>query len=256
MPLRSSLPKRKPLDLSRNQPIQFEYSRPSENFIGSIRRYDAAVEIRGDSRILIENRYFKDGVKGSLSQVYIREFLLIRLNEALKALEPDYGFVIYDGYRSREAQAGLFESYFRQIKARYPDWTTEALHAETRKFVAHPDEPSRFEVPPHNSGGAIDLGLTYRGRPVNMGTDFDDLTSKAETDYFEKPWERDSGFSERAWEEVRDHRRMLFHALASAGFTNWKFEWWHFDIGNCVCAQVLGLSWIYESMDQKISLLK
>lgn len=81
-----------------------------------------------------------------------------------------------------------------------------------------------------------------------MGTGFDDLTEKAETDFFERPVDSKLQTSEASWDSIRKHRRILFHSLRSVGFTNWKYEWWHFDIGNCVWAQELGIQWIYDSI--------
>jgi D-alanyl-D-alanine dipeptidase len=81
-----------------------------------------------------------------------------------------------------------------------------------------------------------------------MGTDFDDLTEKAATDYFERPYDSNSNRDEASWESLRIHRRILFHSLRTVGFFNWKYEWWHFDIGDCVWSQELGLPWIYDSM--------
>lgn len=231
-----------------NKPIEFKYPQPSSEFLVSAAKNSSPVKLEESTRISIQNYYFKHGIKGSLSNVYLRAFLRDKLLEAAANLESGYGFVIFDGYRSKETQAGLFHSYYNQIKGRYPDWSDEKHQAETRKFVAHPDEPSRFEVPPHNSGGAVDVGLTYRGNPVNMGTGFDDLTEKAETDYFECPFDSCHRISLQEWGNIREHRRILFHSLCSVGFTNWRFEWWHFDIGNCVWAQELGLPWVYDSM--------
>lgn len=171
------------------------------------------------------------------------------LNEALQVLPSDYGLVVFDGYRSRETQSGLFLAYSQQIKEKNPNFSEEELYRETRKYVAHPDEPSRFEVPPHISGGAVDIGLTDRaGNILDMGTPFDDLTERSATDFFEAPFDRSFGFTEKQWIDFRVRRRILFHSLVSVGFTNWPHEWWHFDMGNCVWSNVIGLPWIYNEM--------
>ncbi|MGV8547019.1 M15 family metallopeptidase, partial [Pseudomonas aeruginosa] len=31
---------------------------------------------------------------------------------------------------------------------------------------------------------------------------------------------------------VRDHRRLLYHAMLDAGFSNLPSEWWHYDFGD------------------------
>ena len=39
-------------------------------------------------------------------------------------------------------------------------------------------------------------------------------------------------FEEHAEEPFTTNRRLLFHAMTGAGFTNYRGEWWHFDFGN------------------------
>lgn len=161
---------------------------------------------------------------------------------------PTFGFVVFDAFRTKQTQEGLFEAYSKQISKRNPHLTEDQLYHETRKYVAHPNEPSRFEIPPHNSGGAIDIGLTENNVNIEMGTEFDDLTERAATNFFEKPFDPSVGINEQEWEKIRERRRLLFHTLVSVGFTNWSHEWWHFDLGNCVWAGEIGLPWIYDSM--------
>ena len=235
----------------KNTPITFQYKAPSQSLLDSIKDQSGPVELSQNQRIQVDCRYFKKGIKGSHPKIFLREKLRNAMNEALSLLDPSYGFVVFDGYRSRETQEGLFSSYSDEIKSKNPSFTKEELYLETRKYVAHPDEPSRFEVPPHLSGGAVDIGLTFKGKPLNMGTDFDDLTDKASTDYFEKKYETSLGERETEWVAIRENRRILFHSLKAVGFTNWKFEWWHYDMGNCVWAQELGQNWIYDKMEIK-----
>lgn len=52
---------------------------------------------------------------------------------------------------------------------------------------------------------------------------FDHFGPEAGRDYFEVAG-RD--------ETVRDNRRLLYHAMTSAGFCTDPDEWWHFDYGN------------------------
>ena len=60
---------------------------------------------------------------------------------------------------------------------------------------------------------------------LNMGTVFDDFRPIAQTRYFETV---DDGFSQT----VLENRRLLYHMMVRAGFTNYSSEWWHFDYGN------------------------
>ncbi|MDH4467874.1 MAG: M15 family metallopeptidase [Bacteriovoracaceae bacterium] len=231
-----------------DRPINFSYQTPTASFLKSIKDNDACIEILNQNRILIENVYYKQNIPGSISTIFIRKFILQKLLEALELLPLDFGFVIFDGFRSRELQRGLYDSIYRSLKIKHPNLSENELAQETRKFVAHPHDPGHFEVPPHLSGGAIDIGLTYHGKILNMGTAFDDLTEMASTDFFEKDFDPSFCLDKKSWIDFRKNRRLLFHSLSSVGFTNWKHEWWHFDIGNCVWAQEFGLSWIYGPM--------
>ncbi|MBQ4051251.1 MAG: hypothetical protein IJD13_06430, partial [Oscillospiraceae bacterium] len=40
--------------------------------------------------------------------------------------------------------------------------------------------------------------------------------------------------------EARDNRRLLYHVMIRAGFTNYDGEWWHFDYGNPLWASRTG----------------
>ena len=55
-----------------------------------------------------------------------------------------------------------------------------------------------------------------------MGTAFDAFTDRTYTAYFENEKE----------ETVKENRRMLYHVMNGAGFTNLPSEWWHFDYGD------------------------
>ena len=75
----------------------------------------------------------------------------------------------------------------------------------------------------HRNGGSFDLTIIDRsGEELYMGTDHDDLTEKAATDYFESkkklsPRER----------EAKKNRRLLKHVLNKIGLLNYRREWWH-----------------------------
>lgn len=68
----------------------------------------------------------------------------------------------------------------------------------------------------HNQGVAVDLTLVRAedGTALDMGTPFDEFTARAHT--------------ANAAGIVAANRRILVDAMASAGFTNYTSEWWHF----------------------------
>jgi D-alanyl-D-alanine dipeptidase len=65
------------------------------------------------------------------------------------------------------------------------------------------------------------------GRELDMGTPFDDLTERSHPVLEEQLLAK--GEVSRAGVE---NRRILRHAMASAGWQGISREWWHFDAGD------------------------
>ena len=90
------------------------------------------------------------------------------------------------------------------------------------------------------------------GQLLDMGTDFDAVTPMSSTNFFEQNYQINSEISEKRWYEVRINRRILFNALKHVGFTNYEVEWWHYDLGNCMWANILNKNWYYPSMENEV----
>jgi D-alanyl-D-alanine dipeptidase len=244
------------LEKFKTSPIKLKFDKPTDLFLSELKIEWAAEQLVSGKGITIDSRYFSLKIEGARPEIYLRKLLVKQLSLAADLIGPQFGFVIFDGYRNKKTQKSLFNSFFEKIEKANPSWTTEMVRTETEKFVAPPSEISRFEIPPHNSGGAVDLGLTFEGVPLDMGTDFDDLSSIATTDFFESPCEGNSAISEAQWTQIRNNRRILFHSLKSVGFINWKYEWWHYDLGDSVWGKEHALPPIYDSMDSLVNLFK
>ena len=79
----------------------------------------------------------------------------------------------------------------------------------------------------HRNGGSFDLTVVDPiGAELYMGTDHDDLTDKAKTDYYENKTRL--RLSEQ---EVKRNRRLLKRVMKKAGFVNYAAEWWHWSYG-------------------------
>ena len=74
----------------------------------------------------------------------------------------------------------------------------------------------------HNTGGAVDVTLTYKGISLDFGTEFDEFSQKSKTAYFELY---------RNNRTIRELRELLYWSMLDAGFTNLPSEWWHYDYG-------------------------
>ncbi|MFD2368967.1 M15 family metallopeptidase [Brevibacillus sp. GCM10020057] len=175
-------------------------------------------------RIAIYPAYYHLGYKGAQPEVYLRKGAAERLALAAGLLPAGYQLVVLDGWRSHEVQSSLYEGFRQSLIAQ--GWTDEeAIVEELRKFVAKPS--TDLEKPsPHLSGGAVDLTITGPDGWLAMGTDFDDFSELAETRHFETiaaPTEKER--------EIRDNRRLLYHVMTQAGFTNYAQEWWHYEYG-------------------------
>ena len=148
---------------------------------------------------------------------YARKTVADMLVRAQELLPPDFKLILFDGWRSLETQHELYQK----------EYAKQMDHSETQKYVSLPsDDPA---VPsPHNTGGAVDVGITHRGELLNFGTPFDHMARASHLSYYETADEHD-------W-EVRDSRRLLYAIMTSVGFEPYQEEWWHFNYGNQMAA--------------------
>ncbi len=187
-------------------------------------------------RLRVEPMYFNRNISGSISDAYLRESLVSKIEQALKLLPNNMELVLWDGWRPLATQQALFDMFKEQILSEEPNLPKEELIKRASVYVSLPSsDPTKPS--PHNTGGAIDLTLAYRnGKLLDMGTDFDDFTKKAQTIFFEK--EEDT--LQKHEIVYRENRRLLYAVMTSVGFTNYPEEWWHFDYGNQFWASISG----------------
>jgi D-alanyl-D-alanine dipeptidase len=107
--------------------------------------------------------------------------------------------VFWDCYRPHDVQVKMFEA------VPDPNW------------VAQPGPYSRS----HEAGRSVDVTLAGDGTLLDMGTDFDDFTSRATAFATD-------GVSASA----QANRARLRDAMKAGGLTVYKGEWWHFDTGD------------------------
>lgn len=181
----------------------------------------------GFPRMAFAASYLAAGIPDALDRCYVRSGVLERLQKALLLLPEDYSFLFYDTLRPVTVQKALFDEYLGRIQKAHPDWSLAKAEEITTEFVARPivdyKRPSS-----HQTGGAVDLTLCYQGKPLDMGTGFDDFREVAHTVYFEKDG-RD--------ETIRANRRLLYNVMRAVGFENYECEWWHYDYGDMMWAR-------------------
>lgn len=188
--------------------------------------------------MLFEPRYYINGIPGAIPRMYVRETVRDMLQAAADALPAGYKLKVFDAWRPAVVQASLFWQYFGLLSADHPELSRDELMKMARYFVSFPSEnPTQPFV--HATGGAVDLTIVdENGTELDMGTDFDDFTEAAYTAAFES-----SGST-----TVRDHRRLLYNVMRSAGFTNYPYEWWHFDYGDRFWAALCQKDSIYTGI--------
>ncbi len=175
---------------------------------------------------------------GAVDGLYLRAGVAARLARVNAALGAEgLALHVWDGWRPRAVQAYFHDEWTpRALMARRPELTGAALAAEVARYWAAPSASAERPAP-HATGGAVDLTLTWAGgEPLFMGSIFDDATALAHTDWFEGP-RGDESFSA---EEARANRRILYWAMARAGFVNHPEEWWHYSWGDQAWAAHIG----------------
>lgn len=239
------------LELFSQTPIKHEYASLTDEQTQLIQSQNAVCEIISKDNLKVTNGYFQANLPGTNSKVYTRQAVFARINKVIEILKPHAGLAIFDAFRTIETQAYLFQLFREQIKKDHPEFNEQEIELKTREFVSHPTDKNHWEVPLHNSGGAIDLEIydLNSHQPWDFGTAIDAVTELSHTNFFENDFDPKFGIDESRWLKVRKNRRILFNAMKYAGFTNYHNEWWHYDIGDCCWAKVLNTKWIFDSME-------
>lgn len=239
------------IDELREKPIVHAPLPATPERIAELQAAEAAVELFEKVGVQLDHAYHRTSLGGSHPRVFTRQAIATRLDAVVRRLGPRYGLRLFDVFRSKEAQAALFERVRGELRATRPKWDEDELARETGKFVADPYQP-RTDPLPHNTGGAVDLTLTDGGKPAAMGTGFDEPVEASATLYFEQAFTPDRGFTAEQWQQVRGNRRILFHVMQDVGFSNYRDEWWHYDLGNGMWGRACGVPWVFDSMEDAV----
>ena len=166
---------------------------------------------------VLEPAYYNQGITPT-DRMEIRQEIADKLSAVQSSFNGSYRFKIWDGYRPRAVQNAIYNDYRERVKADNPTWDDSQIDYETEKFVTR--ATARERIPPHATGGAIDLTLVDKdGTELDMGTVFDHFGPEAEPLYFKDDSEHAAAHA---------NRMLLREAMLAAGFTADKDEWWHF----------------------------
>lgn len=156
-------------------------------------------DARIDLRYATANNFVGIPLYPADARCMVHESLAPGLAVAAERLrEQGLRLVFWDCYRPHEVQVRMFEAVPN------PNW------------VARPTEFARS----HESGRSVDVTLAdlHYGRPLDMGTDFDDFTPRSL-----------ARATEGVSSEQQANRAVLRDAMNAGGLTVYSGEWWHFD---------------------------
>lgn len=159
-----------------------------------------------DLKYATTDNFVHRNMYGDFKTAYLHPDAAKSLKKALlrlRRIDKQFGFIIYDAARPVSVQRIM--------------WNAVA-GTPNQKYVARPHRGG-----PHNYGIAVDIGLTFRGKPVDMGTPFDTFSADAHITN-ERALVHNGRISERALR----NRLLLRAVLTSNGFTTFSREWWHF----------------------------
>jgi len=153
------------------------------------------------------NAYRAVGWDGTDATVWLRARVAEQLHAVESVLPAGFTLAVFDGWRSPVTVRALWDHYYG------PGSTLEP------GFLADPDDADI--IPPHGTGGAVDLTLAWQGMPLSLGTAFDDFSPRAHL----RAIEGEPG-------PARELRRLLHLAMVAAGFAPNPMEWWHYSWGD------------------------
>lgn len=147
--------------------------------------------------------------------VMVRQTVAEMLKKANALLPNGFELKILCGYHSIQEQQENWDKGMYKLKDRYPDLPLNVLENMNRKMCADP----RNGFGPHQTGGAVDLTLTYNGKSVDMGGEYNSgknsRTKTANLTHLQK-----------------QNRNILNYVMKTAGFQNYPNEWWHWSYGD------------------------
>ncbi len=171
-------------------------------------------------RIRTLANYWHGGWDHAIPDTWLRVGVAERLYAVADALPAPWGLAVFDAWRPLALQRELYDIAIA-------DPTIEP------GFMAPvSDDPAT--PPPHLTGGAVDLTLTFESTPLAPGCGFDDTTSRAHVAHLEGTPGPD-----------RELRRFLYWSMRSEGFVVFEGEWWHFELGTRRWALIAGGTAVY-----------
>ncbi len=154
---------------------------------------------------------------------WCRESVLHRLITANDALPPGVDLVLAEGHRPLALQRHYWETNVQKVRDTNPNMSEAEAYAETARYVA-PD----WIVPPHSTGGAVDVVLYRADVELEMGCELNEHCDAMRTAF------------NIADSQARQARALLVETMSRAGLVNYGHEWWHYSYGDRYWAFMTG----------------
>lgn len=178
---------------------------------------------------------------GAIDGLFARASVADMLAVANRALAGyGLGLYLFDAYRPLACQIAIWDFFWAKVSTEKQGADAGEIEAVVATYVSDPrgfTGEDAAHCPLHATGGAVDLMLRdlCTGQLVPLGGRFDDITEISHTCHFEHLLAQGA----IAADDARlVNRRLLYWAMVTAGFTNYPFEFWHYDFGNRMYAQV------------------
>jgi zinc D-Ala-D-Ala dipeptidase len=182
-----------------------------------------------------ENAPYRQAIDGAIRELWCRQTIvtmLIAVNERLA--RDGVEVFLWDAYRPISCQQGLWDFSWNQVRDGMPHANEATILARVQRYVS---DPRQFDLrnpkswPVHTTGAAIDLTLRNLRtlELVDMGAGFDEMSPASHSDHFERLL-RDGEIAED--DSQLRNRRLLYWAMRDQGFTNYSYEFWHYDYGD------------------------
>lgn len=174
----------------------------------------------------------------------MRKSVYDKLKQAQDMLPNGLKFCLYEGYRSLELQQAIFQERYDNLQKVNPQLTHEALFIESTKFASPViNIDGSKNIPPHSTGGAIDVYLIdTEGNAVDMGIHLDDT-------YHDLTGKYCHTHSQAISVTAKEYRKIMSKVLQTVGFVNYPTEYWHWSYGDRYWAHQLNHAYaIYGSI--------
>lgn len=174
------------------------------------------VEVSKKYPRLFYDRTRKNVYKYSEPALFLRRGVAERLLIAQNYLPKGIILKIKEGHRPLKVQKIIYDEHLAHLRIKYPGKSEKFYKDKAVEWVAPPGN-----IPPHSTGGAVDLTLmTTKGKELDMGQRVNDGGSASST------------FAKNITSLAKKNRKILIKTMERAGFVNYPHEWWHWSYGD------------------------